>query len=64
MDIEVYPFLCVELKITLQKKRNTFEISQYRDDRTELRKWLTDFDGFMITFNGLHYDNVVLGYIG
>ena len=63
MDIEVYPnfFMCgVENYITKEKKY--FEISQYRDDRTELRKWLTDFDGFMITFNGLHYDNVVLGY--
>lgn len=63
LDIEVYPnlFLC-SFKDYKEKKDYTFEISFRKDDRERLFKALNSFGGFLVTFNGLHYDEVVLSY--
>jgi len=63
LDIEVYPnlFLC-SFKDYKEKKDYIFEISFRKDDRERLFKALNSFKGFLVTFNGLHYDEVVLSY--
>lgn len=33
-----------------------------RDDRKELYKFLNEYKDFWISFNGQHYDNIVLAY--
>ncbi len=33
-----------------------------KDQRKELYEWLSNYNGFMVTFNGQHYDEVVLKY--
>ena len=44
------------------KERFTFEISDDKDQRKEMHMFLRDYDGFWITFNGIHYDNMVLAF--
>lgn len=39
-----------------------YEVSERRDDREALYEALATFDGYLVTFNGLHYDEVVLKY--
>ena len=64
LDVEVFPnFFCVGIKEYNTNERLYFEISEWRDDRMELIRWLTNYRGFLITFNGLHYDIPVLLYI-
>lgn len=63
-DIEVFweHFeLSVENYETKEKK--SFWCNQFRDDRKEMIKWLREYKGFMITFNGIRYDFAVLTYL-
>jgi hypothetical protein len=63
MDIELYPnYFQVGIKDYVNKKVYTFEIDETKDERNELFSFLTGYKGYMITFNGIHYDNVVLAY--
>ena len=63
LDIEVYTDLFfVGCRNFRTKKDLTFEISRRKDQRNELYEWLSYYNGFLVTFNGLHYDEVVLKY--
>lgn len=63
LDIEVYKGLFfVGIKDYKREVVYTFEISPRKDEREKLYKALTKFSGFLVTFNGLHYDEVVLSY--
>ena len=63
IDCEVYGnyFLlgCQDFKT---EERFSFEICEKLDQRQELQEFLKEFNGFWITFNGTHYDNVVLAH--
>ena len=62
-DIEVYPDLFfVGIKDFKNKKVFSYEVSERKDERDKLFKDLTSFSGFFVSFNGLHYDEVVLLY--
>lgn len=62
-DIECYPnYFEVGIKDYKSKDTITFEISEDIDERKSLFKYLTSYKGYTITFNGLHYDNIVLAY--
>ena len=63
LDIEVYNdlFLC-SWQDFHSEEIVVCEISQRKDDREKLFKSLKEFKGFLVTFNGLHYDEVVLSY--
>lgn len=37
-------------------------VNEFSDDRIELKQWLRNFTGFLITFNGNKYDLAVLAY--
>ena len=63
LDIEVFEDLFfVGIKDFKNQKVYTFEVSERKDQRQELYKLLTSFQGFLVSFNGLHYDEVVLLY--
>jgi hypothetical protein len=62
-DIEVYPnYFEVGVKDFINKTVITFEVDEKNDQRNELYSFLTTYKGYWITFNGIHYDNVVLAY--
>lgn len=64
MDIEVYPncFLA-GVKDLDSKEGRIFEISKYKNDLQECISFFNNFKSYMITFNGIHYDQPVLAYI-
>ena len=63
LDIEVYRNLFfVGCRNYRTKEDLTFEMSPRKDQRKELYEWLSNYNGFMVTFNGQHYDEVVLKY--
>lgn len=63
LDIEVYPTtFMVGLKDYYTGELESIEVSPWLDQRERLFEWL-DFDGFLITFNGVNYDETVLQYI-
>ena len=64
IDIEVYPNMyLVGVRDFKEQKTFTFEVSERCDQRMELYTYLSEFTGFLVSFNGLHYDEVVLKYI-
>lgn len=63
VDCEVYGNLfflgCLNYS---SKEKFSYEISEYVDQRKEMSKFLSAYSGFWVTFNGIHYDNIVLAY--
>jgi len=63
-DIEVFKnFFCVGLKDYVTKKITFYEISEERNDLDLIYKWFKTYDGFLISFNGVWYDNMIIKYL-
>lgn len=63
IDIEVYPnFFFLGIMDLKTQNITSFEISPFRDERKGLYDFLNNYKGFWISFNGNHYDNLVLAY--
>jgi hypothetical protein len=63
LDIELYPnYFQVGIRDYVTKKAIKFEVDEKKDDRGKLYTFLVNYQGYLITFNGVHYDNVVLAY--
>lgn len=63
MDIEVYRnYFLVGIKDFDTKEIINYEISPFKDDRLEVYNFFTTYTGFLITFNGISYDNMVINY--
>lgn len=63
LDVEIFPdVFFVGIKDFKGNTVYTFEVSDRKDEREKLYKTLNSFGGFLVTFNGLHYDEVVLLY--
>ncbi len=63
-DIEVFPnYFCVGLKNFTTKQLIYYEISERQDDRKDIFEWFNKYSDFLISFNGIHYDNVVISYL-
>lgn len=64
MDVEVYPnvFLC-GIKDVDTKEKIVWEISDRINEYDKVVKFVTTFNQYMITFNGIHYDIPILLYI-
>lgn len=66
LDIEVYPNLFyVGIKNYETKESTAFEVSEHIDQRSEIYEFLNSCEkhkDFVITFNGIDYDMIVLGY--
>lgn len=64
IDCEVYTnFFMLGLKDYYTGETSYFEISEWKDDRKELGEWLQNYKGFVIGFNTISYDNMVLAFI-
>lgn len=62
-DWEVYPnFAMLGCMNYETKEKWYFEISAYRNDSKALYRFLSRFNGFMISFNGLRYDRVISSF--
>ena len=63
-DIECYKnYFCVGIKDYSTKEIIFYEISEERNDLDLIYKWFKEYNGFLISFNGLHYDNMVIKYL-
>lgn len=63
-DIEVYVnYFCVGLKDYETKEITFYEISQQRNDIFKIYDYFKHYNGFLISFNGIHYDNLVVSYL-
>jgi len=63
-DIEVYiNYFCVGLKDHTTKEITFYEISEQRNDIVKICAYFKNFNGFLISFNGIHYDNMVISYM-
>ena len=64
MDIEVYKnYFCIGIRDYVTKELLFYEISEERNDLDLIYNWCKNFKGFLITFNGIHYDNMVIKYL-
>jgi len=62
-DIEIFKnFFCVGIKDYETKEITFYEISEEKDDRELIFHFFMTFTGFLISFNGIHYDNMVIKY--
>lgn len=61
MDVEVYPncFLC-GIKNYETKETIVWEISNRKNDFVQIKDFFESFSGFLISFNGLHYDSPMI----
>ena len=61
IDIECFPqYFLLGTEDYQTKEKKSFEISEDIDQRKELFELLKDYSGFWVSFNGIHYDNMVL----
>lgn len=64
IDIEVYyNYFCIGIKDFVTKKIQFYELSEKHNDLEQIYQYVTTFKGFLISFNGLHYDEVVLNHL-
>ena len=62
-DIEVYRnYFCVGIKNYVTKEIVFYEISEERNNSKQIYEWFKNFNGFLISFNGIHYDNMIIKY--
>lgn len=62
-DIETYSnYFCVGIKNYVTKEIVFYEISEERNDSKQIYEWFKNFNGFLISFNGIHYDNMIIKY--
>lgn len=63
-DIESYKnFFCVAIRNYITKENLFFEISERRNDLQEIKSFFTNLDTFLVSFNGVHYDDMIIKYI-
>lgn len=63
-DVEVYPncFLC-SIKDYKTKEVTIWEISHRKNDYNDIKAFFTSYKNFLISFNGIHYDNPIILWI-
>lgn len=63
IDLEVYPnYYLAGIRDFKEKTTFTFEVNDKKDERQELYEYLINYDGYLVGFNTLHYDEVLLKY--
>jgi hypothetical protein len=63
-DIEVYRnYFCVGIENYVTKQKTFYEISEQQNDIHKIYNYFKTFNGFLISFNGIHYDNMIIKYI-
>ena len=62
-DIEVYKnFFCIGIKDYDTKEILFYEISEEKNDSELIYNYFINYKGFLISFNGIHYDNMIIKY--
>ena len=63
-DVEVYPncFLCAIQDVDSREKI-VWEISDRINEYNDIVKFFNKFNQYLISFNGIHYDNCIMMYI-
>lgn len=63
-DIESFKnFFCVAIRDHISKEEYYFEISEVQNDIDKIYKWFKNFNGYLVAFNSLHYDDVMIKYL-
>ena len=63
-DIECYKnYFCVGIKSFITKEIKFYEISEERNEIDKIYEFFAGYTGFLISFNGIHYDNMVIKYL-
>lgn len=63
-DIECYcNYFLVGIKDFRTKEKVLWEVSEERDDRQKIYDFFMKYNGFLVHFNGMHYDNIVISYL-
>lgn len=63
-DLECYTnYFCCGIKKLNSTERSFFEISEERNDLDLIYEWFTNYDGFLISFNGINYDEPLIKYL-
>lgn len=63
-DIECYiNYFQTGFKDFITKETVSFEISEEYDQRWEIYRFFTTYKGFLVSFNGIHYDNMVIQFL-
>ena len=63
-DIEVYPnAFMVGLKDYNTKEVTHWEVSKEYNNLFEINNFFTKYDKYLVSFNGIHYDNLIIKYI-
>jgi len=63
-DVETYPnFWCCYLINYDNDDFIVFEISERKNDLEEIVKFFNNKSKWLISFNGLHYDNIIINYL-
>jgi hypothetical protein len=63
-DIEVYKnFFCVGIKDFLTKEIIFYEISEEKNNLDLIYNWFKNYNGFLVGFNSIHYDNMIIKYL-
>lgn len=63
-DVECYiNYFCVGLESLSTNKKTLFEISEENNDLHKIYNYFNNYNGFLISFNGIHYDNMLIKYI-
>jgi len=63
-DIEVFfNYFCIGIENYDTKEKIFYEISEERNDIDLIYKHFIKYNDFLISFNGIHYDNVVVKYL-
>lgn len=63
MDLECYKnYFCCGIKQLNTTERSFYEISEEKNDLDLIYQWFINYDGFLITFNGINYDEPLIKY--
>lgn len=62
-DAEIYPnYFCVTFQNYNTGDKYYYEVSEYRDNSEGLRFFLEFLNGYLVSFNGIEYDDIILSY--
>jgi hypothetical protein len=63
-DIEVFTNLFqIGIKDFRSKKVTCWEVTEFQDDRIKIVDFFKKYDGYLISFNGIHYDEVIISFL-
>lgn len=63
-DLEIYPnFFFSGVRDYKNKKDFSFEVSEFKDEREEFYNVFSKYDGYLVGFNSLSYDETIIAFI-